>query len=42
MHSTEKFPLSLMIFGVIAPDYKSKLLFVEATIGAKNIHLKLD
>jgi transposase len=32
MRSTRKYPPSVMIFAVIGPNYKSKLLFVEGTI----------
>jgi hypothetical protein len=35
MRDTQKFPRSVMIFGVIGPDYKSRLLFVEGTIDAE-------
>jgi transposase len=32
MRSTRKFPPAVMIFAVIGPNYKSKLLFVDGTI----------
>jgi hypothetical protein len=42
MGSTQKFRPSIMIFWVIGPDYKSKLLFGEGTIDADKYIQNLD
>jgi transposase len=41
MHPTEKVPPSLMIFGAIGPNYKSKVPFVEGRINAEKYIQKL-
>ena len=38
----DKFPLSIMVWGMIAFGYKSKLLFVNGTLGADNYINLLD